>query len=304
LKVVCETTKIIIMSDPKGHKLSRLLSQVPEGLLVDAAWLERHGYPIALRSRYVDSGWLQSLTHGVYRRPPPTLRPTAPEDLPWTLVVVSLQTLLGWPGVVGGRTALELQGLGHFLKPGREAEVHLHGDTAPPRWVNRLPIATRFRHHRDGRLFPLDKRGSGLGAVAVDVASGVTTPLPEGAKGGPPASPWSATSWPLTCSSPERAILEWLDELPARETFQQVDLVFQSLANLNPRRMQRLLEACGSIKVKRLFLWFATRHRLRLLDHLDRDRIDLGAGKRLIARNGRLDPEFEITVPGDLDAAG
>jgi hypothetical protein len=292
------------MSDVKGRKLNQLQKQVPEGLLVDAAWLEKHGYPISLRSRYVQSGWLESVAYGVYRRPPPELRPSSLNAIPWTLVVVSLQTLLEWPGIVGGRTALELEGYGHYLKAGSPEEVHLYGEKRPPGWLSRLPLETHFVFHRGQRLFPQDKGGSGLDAVAVDIASGTTAPVPEGLIGGPPVSPWSATSWPITCSTPERAALELLDELPTRETFHQADMIFQSLVNLNPRRTQRLLEVCRSVKVKRLFLWFAQRHHLSWLNQLDRSRINLGTGKRVIARNGRFDPEFKITVPGDLDAVG
>jgi len=108
--------------------------------------------------------------------------------------------------------------------------------------------------------------------------------------------------WPLVLSMPERAILELLDELPARETFHTVDMIMEGLVNLSPRRLQPLLEGASSIKVKRLFLFFADRHGHRWAAHLDRGRITLGAGKRALVKGGRLDPEYNITVPEDLDA--
>ena len=37
---------------------------------------------------------------------------------------------------------------------------------------------------------------------------------------------------------------------------------------------------------------------------LDRDGIDLGKGKRMLVRGGKLDPKYQITVPEDLDAGG
>lgn len=67
-------------------------------------------------------------------------------------------------------------------------------------------------------------------------------------------SPWC---WPLKVSSPERAILEALDELPAHATFDNLDMIFQGLTNLRSRRLMTLLRACRSIKVKRLFFVFA-----------------------------------------------
>jgi len=103
-------------------------------------------------------------------------------------------------------------------------------------------------------------------------------------------------------SSPERAILEMLDELPQHESFHQVDMVMEGLVNLRPRRLQALLEDAGSIKVKRLFLFFADRHRHKWLDYIDRDKISLGSGKRVIFTGGKLDPEYKITVPENMDA--
>jgi Transcriptional regulator, AbiEi antitoxin, Type IV TA system len=107
--------------------------------------------------------------------------------------------------------------------------------------------------------------------------------------------------WPLTVSTPERAILELLDEIPMRETFHQADVLMEGLRSLSPRRLQTLLLDCRSVKVKRLFFWFAERHRHAWLQKLDRSAIDLGTGKRMLVRGGKLDPKYNITVPENLD---
>ena len=49
--------------------------------------------------------------------------------------------------------------------------------------------------------------------------------------------------------------------------------------------------------------WFAERHNHAWLQKLDRKPIDLGSGKRMLVRGGKLDPKFNITVPENLDAA-
>ena len=103
-------------------------------------------------------------------------------------------------------------------------------------------------------------------------------------------------------SAPERAILELLDEVPQRETFHQADMLMEGLRNLSPRRLQKLLADCRSIKVKRLFLWFAERHNHAWLKKLDRNGINLGRGKRMLVRGGKLDTKYNITVPENLDA--
>ena len=113
---------------------------------------------------------------------------------------------------------------------------------------------------------------------------------------------WGEWDWPLALSTPERAILELLDELPKRESFHQADMLMQGLSNLSPRRLQRLLAECHSVKVKRLFFYFADRHAHAWLKRLDRKAVDLGEGKRMLVRGGKLDKTYQITVPGDLDA--
>ena len=89
---------------------------------------------------------------------------------------------------------------------------------------------------------------------------------------------------PVRYSSKERAFLELLDELPKHESFHQVDALMEGLSDLSPRRLQALLEACSSVKVKRLFLFFADRHRHAWRPKLDLAKIDLGSGKRVLVR--------------------
>jgi len=75
------------MSEQTTGKLKQLEHLLPEGLLVDAAWLSAHGYSTSLRTKYVASGWLEQPARRVYRRPR--------GQLGWQQVVISLQTLLG-----------------------------------------------------------------------------------------------------------------------------------------------------------------------------------------------------------------
>ena len=84
------------MTERNSKKLNWLGQHLPEGLLVDAAWLSRHGYSTSLRTQYVAAGWLEQPARGVFRRPR--------GKLAWEQVVISLQTLLEFPVVVGGRS--------------------------------------------------------------------------------------------------------------------------------------------------------------------------------------------------------
>src|SRR5208282_3515612 len=135
-----------MLSMPKRThaKLNALERHLPEGLLVDASWMAKHGYSTSLRSQYVSAGWLEQPARRVYRRPRGTLT--------WQQAVISLQTLLEYPLAVGGRTALELQGYAHYLSHDTK-EVHLYGHKRPPNWLHKLPMKARFLYHNDRKLF-------------------------------------------------------------------------------------------------------------------------------------------------------
>jgi hypothetical protein len=278
------------MIEQRVRRLNHLEQELPEGLLVDAAWLARHGYPTNLRSHYVARGHLEQPARRVYRRPRGTLS--------WQQTVISLQTLLRNPVIVGGRTALELQGYSHYL-PQSTKEVHLYGPKQPPQWLFELPIDIRFVWHNDRRLFGQEqivRRLPGLNWKP-QMRDGQTDAM----SGAIAVQPWGQWSWPLALSTPERAVLELLDELPARESFHQADKLMEGLANLSPRRLQKLLADCKSVKVKRLFFFFSDRHKHPWLKHLNKDALDLGKGKRMLVKGGRLDHAYQITVPEDMD---
>ena len=98
-------------------------------------------------------------------------------------------------------------------------------------------------------------------------------------------------------AAPEQAYLEVLADVPDRVSFEHADQLMQGLTSLSPRRLDVLLKGCRHIKVKRLFFFFATRYDYGWLKHLDRKAYDLGSGKRVVARGGKLDGDYLITVP-------
>jgi hypothetical protein len=173
------------------------------------------------------------------------------------------------------------------------------GEQRPPLWLGKLNLDTHFVFHNAKRLFKDQtlvhaRHGLALEPQMHSVHYSLGAGLVQ--------QPWGQWDWPLTLSSPERAILELLDEVPQRETFHQADMLMEGLRTLSPKRLQKLLVDCRSVKVKRLFLCFAERHKYAWLKQLRRDEIDLGTGKRMLQRGGRLDPKFDITVPENLDA--
>ncbi|WP_405232059.1 type IV toxin-antitoxin system AbiEi family antitoxin domain-containing protein [Lentisalinibacter salinarum] len=275
------------MSEQKYKKINQLEKDLPEGLLVDAAWMERNGYYGSLRSRYLNADWLEQPARGVYRR--------RRGSLSWEQVVISLQTLMQFPVSVGGRTALETQGYAHYLSH-RQQTIHLYADQKLPGWLGKLPVEQKFKSHNRTRFLPPIPDYTDQLDLSPDRSDAVEKTLPGALR----LTPWGTWKWPLVMSTPERAFLELLDELPKNETFDHADALMEGLSSLSPRRLQKLLEEASSIKVKRLFFFFADRHRHRWLSHLDKSAIDLGKGKRMLVKGGKLDPVYNITVPEAL----
>ena len=268
-----------------------ILNNIQEGLLVDAAWLEKQGYSRALRHQYVSAGWLEQPVRGVYHR--------QRSISSWEQIVISLQALLRYPVSVGGRSALKLQGYAHYLPASPDIRtIHLYTEKKLPGWLSKLPGNAHFiSHNRSRFLSPIHQD---VDALTLDNAGSGTdlTSLP----GELLIMPWGQWKWPLVISSPERAILELMDELPQNESFHQVDMIMEGLVNLRPRRLQGLLEDARSVKVKRLFFFFADRHQHKWLSHLNREKVSLGSGKRVVFKGGKLDPKYHITVPEELNA--
>jgi hypothetical protein len=101
----------------------------------------------------------------------------------------------------------------------------------------------------------------------------------------------------LKISNPARAILECLYLAPRHQELFECYELMESLNNPRPQSVQQLLESCSSIKVKRLFLYFAEKLKHNWLEFIDLSRVDLGSGKRSLVKNGVYIDKYKITVP-------
>lgn len=268
------------MSGQNSNRLKQVLDRVPPGFLVDSRSLAASGVAKSSASDYHREGWLGRVARGVYRRPYPQQRSADVVD--WTLAVRSAQWIMGYDFHVGGMTALSLEGHNHYLGLARSATVYLYGDV--PAWLPRLSLDAHVVLRRR-QLFGSDP----LGIDDQDF-----DPAADNAP-----APWD---WPLRRSTPERAVLEALNELPDEESFHKVDMLFEGLPSLRPGRLGKLLQACKSVKVKRLFFLFADRHRHRWLAHIDRTGIDLGKGPRMLVEGGRYVAAYQLVVPEEFAA--
>lgn len=244
---------------------------MPEGLITTHKWLMENNFTRHAIDNLVKSNQLESISKGVYVR--------NANKLTWQSVVYSLQFILKTDLVVGGLTSLEMQGLSHYLSLSETKVVHLFGNDILPDWTTNLDLKIKFVRHTTNSLFDknlLENNQKQLFTIERE---------------------WDNENRKLIISSPERAYLEVLLNVPQKTTFEHADQLMQGLTTLSPRNLQKALESCKNIKVKRLFFWFADRQNYVWLDKINRESITLGSGNRMIIQGGKLDNKYKITVP-------
>jgi len=254
------------MNYTAGAKGGDALAAMPEGLLVDRRWLKAHGAARPTVDYYLRSGRLKAVARGVYRRPGPALK--------WQHVVYSLGEL-NYRVHVGGRSALELRGLAHYLPLGGVQRIDLFSESPLPAWVTKTDWPVRFVLHGE-KLF---------------------TELPAEALTAEPFGHWD---WPIPFATWELALLELAAGVRDVHGFDYADKLFEGASVLRPDLVRALLLGCRSVHAKRVFLWFARRHSHEWWQQLDTSDVDLGRGKRMLVRGGVLDKEFLITVPREM----
>lgn len=245
----------------------QLKSLLPPGMLATKQWLVTQGLNPHFVDNAVRSKTLLPLTAGVFAQ--------FTGQVSWKGVVASLQRITAEPVHLGGLSALELAGLAQYVSP-NAGQIHLYAVAPLPRWLARLNALVSVIGHSTKALWPAE-----LMADSVFVKQ----------------EQWREGLPPLFFSCPEKAILEVLADVPNAISFEHADELMQGLHNLSPRKLDALLRACVSVKVKRLFFWLAERQQFAWLNKLDSANYDLGSGKRLLATEGRLDNKWLITVP-------
>ncbi|OQC14625.1 MAG: hypothetical protein BWX72_01268 [Firmicutes bacterium ADurb.Bin080] len=252
------------MTTNYDKKLMRLLSSHVPGTVLLASWLARNGISRDLQQYYLKSGWLESYGIGAFKRPNEKVR--------WTGALNSLQRKTELPVHVGGLTSISLQGLSHYVRTDKEP-LYLFSPqyVKLPKWFLIQEWSNQIIHIRS-KFLP-----SNLALID-----------------------YSLETWKLKISSPERALLECLYLTPDRFDIMECYQILEGLVNLRPDTLQELLESCNSIKVKRLFLFIASKANHKWLDFVDQSRIELGAGDRAIVKWGVYISKYKISVPKEL----
>ncbi len=252
------------MSIQKGTKINHLLKIWPVGAVAVSPWLEKQGVDRQLIQRYKTSDWVKSIGSGAFVR--------SGDKVDWRGGVYALQSQLKRLIHPGGKTALQMLGLAHYVPLGGREKVKLFQETRErcPRWFLKHDWGVDVEVQRTSLFFP--DNGVGL-------------------------SKMKANLFNIAVSSAERAMFELLELLPQEQTFDEAQKLMEGLGALRPSLVQSLLERCTSVKTKRLFMYLAQSARHAWVGRLNLLRVNFGDGKRTIVRGGRLDPVYKITVP-------
>jgi len=254
------------MSTEKESKLNRLLRSQPSGVVLTSSWLTSQGYSLELQKRYKKSKWFDSLGTGALVR--------HGEEVDYLGGVYALQAQLGLSVHPGGKTALSIQGRAQYLEfTSRKAQLFAGKGESPPLWFKKHDWGLELECKSTGFLPPK------LGLVEFD-----------------------HKNFKVKVSSPARALMECLYLAPREQSLVEAYELMESLNNLRPASVQKLLSACTSVKVKRLFLYLADKAGHEWFKFLDMKKFDLGSGKRVIVPNGQYVSKYQITVPRELDA--
>ncbi len=247
-----------------GTKINQLLASIPTGVVLQSSWLLNEGYSLDLQKYYRNSGWLKSLENGAMFR-----NNNQPSYEGGIYALQNQSKLSIHPG---GRTALTLQGKAHYLEL-NTAQIWLFGGEKEklPTWFRKHKWDQKV-HYKASSFLPKD-----LGLTE-----------------------FSLTGFSIKVASPARAIMECLYLAP--ENFDLVECyeLMENLNDLRPAIVQELLEACTSIKVKRLFLFMAEKLNHSWFKHLNFSKVDLGKGKRSLVKEGVYISKYQITVPKTL----
>lgn len=241
----------------KTTKINQMLKNMPKGVVLTTSWLTEQNVSSQLMSEYVKSRWFDYIAKGAYIR--------SGDKVDVNGGIYALQSQLGLSFHVGAATALAYQNISHFVRVNNEVLLFGAKEETLPAWFEKY-----FSNYKVFKTIFLPKN-TGL----VDYDTG---------------------NFSIKISSPERAILEALYLCPDRASLKETYQLIELLVNLRPGPMQELLVKCNSVKVKRLFLFMAEKINHDWLEYLEIDKIDIGKGKRVISKNGKLDKKYNIVI--------
>lgn len=254
------------MNTRSKTKINQLVQNWPKGVVGTQRWLDAQGVNRFLAQQYCRSGWIERVGQGAYQ--------LAGDSLKWTGAVYALQSQLKFKVHVGAQTALELQGYRQYVAQSKGQPIWL---LKSPFDARKLPqwFAQNFEEQHNihcvtRALFDDDQ----LGLISFDI-----------------------NDYELIISTPERAVLEYLNLVPNHFSLEQAQFLIEGMMTLRPELLQSLLEHCTSIKTKRLFLVLSEHEGHPWWNSLNLEKLALGMNKLTIGKGGYYYPRYQLSLP-------
>jgi hypothetical protein len=246
-------------------KIKNILTKYPNGLVLQSAFLEREGYSYVLQQHYRKSGLLKLIGKGAMLK--------SDDNHLIFGALSSLQQQSNHSVHIGGRTALALSGQAHYLQ------------------IN-MQTVSLFKEPKEDlpKWFLSNQWDYGFEVTNVSLFHDKSVGYKD----------YEANGLTLKISNPARALMECLSQCPDKFPLVEGFEIMENLLSLRPVVVQTLLEQCKSIKIKRLFLFFAEKVGHSWFSDLDTSKINLGKGVRRIVPNGKYVSKYELMLPEEL----
>ena len=268
-------------------KLNWLSQTIQPGSLVLQSWLSEHEISPQLAQKYVKNGSLLKLRSGVYVR--------AGKAPKWFNAVSCLTEQLRFPIHLAGLSSLTHQGKAHYVQL---TETSIWLEIPPkkvlPLWFRTFPThaensdpALNNSGHQNLENLSNSKHPNWLLVSSNKLTSVEPTDLID----------IDVNGVMIKASSAELAAFELLGAVPTSISFEHAAEVFQGLTSLSPKKVQSLLARSNTIKTNRLYLFLAHYYQHPWISRIDESLINIGSGKRQIVTGGKLNQQYQITIP-------
>jgi hypothetical protein len=250
-------------------KLKQLIEFWPPKAIRAVSALKQLGYSQDLINSYRYSDWLKSVGEGavILSRDEPSLYGA----------FYALQNDLQLKVHIGGLSALEMQGRGHYVKSGKQS-VWIFGEVRKlPKWFTNYSWKEEL-HFTSSKF--LDDYST----------KGFTT--------------WNEELLLVAISGDIRAILEFLSLVPKNESIEHAKDLMLGLSSVHPKQVTEALKSCKSVTAKRLFLLLAEECGHQWVSKINQSELYLGTGARNLFPGGTFNSKYQLTLPDTFSEVG
>lgn len=237
--------------------LKQIIAKTPLNIVFLSSWLEKQGIKPKSIFDHKKYGWLEAIGRGAF------IKSGTKPDVLGGVNAIQYQTTYDLH--IGGKFVLDnYHNVRQYLRNNQPLELFSGERKDIPKWFSNTFVGSY-------KLKKTSFLPTNIGLEEKEIA---------GIK--------------LKISSPERALLEMLQNVPEQNSSQEAYQIFELMTVMKPELLNKLLQVCQSVKVKRLFMYFASKTSYPWVNKLDK--IDLGSGVRIIDKTGKYDKMYNLII--------